>query len=94
MTIRKDADPRPESYHINEDSIRLLEREKTNKLSDESKIRLWKPFIVPSLDVLCEQNRKSGRSLGIVRPDTGSLQFEVKPVEETGVEDRQVAEMV
>jgi hypothetical protein len=94
MTITKDTDPRPESYHVNEDSIRLLEREKTRKLSDESKVRLWKPFIAPSLEALNADNKSSGRSLGIIRPDPGSLEFEVKPINETSAEDKEVMEMV
>ena len=39
-------------------------------------MRLWLPFIAPSLADLHAQNRSDAkRSLGIVRPDAGSLKF-------------------
>ena len=47
MTLTKASDPRPESYRVNEDPIHLIE--KGSKLSDEAKVRLWTPFIAPSI---------------------------------------------
>jgi len=47
MTITKASDPRPESYHVDEYSIHRIESGK--KLSKEAKVRLWTPFIAPSL---------------------------------------------
>ena len=41
------SDPRPESYRVDENSIKLIE--KGNTLTDEAKVRLWQPFIAPSL---------------------------------------------
>ena len=46
MTATKASDPRPESYRIDETSIRLVERD---QLTEEAKVRLWQPFIAPSL---------------------------------------------
>lgn len=58
------SDPRPESYRVDEGSIQLIER--GNTLTPEAKVRLWQPFIAPSLKALHEENRKTNRSLGIV----------------------------
>jgi len=92
MTATKASDPRPESFRVDEGSIRLLERGK--KLSDAAKVRLWQPFIAPSLTQLHAENRESNRSLGIIRPDAGSLKFLVKPAKDADAEDRQIADQV
>jgi hypothetical protein len=62
MIATKASDPRPESYRVDEASIRLLER---SSLTDEAKVRLWTPFIAPLLKELLEDNRATNRSLGI-----------------------------
>jgi hypothetical protein len=67
------SDPRPESFRVDHDSIRVIER--GGKLSDESKVKLWQPHIAPSLEALQHENRSTGRSLGIIEPDAGSLEF-------------------
>lgn len=92
MTATKASDIRPESFRVDEGSIRLIER--GNKLSDAAKVRLWQPFIAPSLTQLHAENRASKRSLGIVRPDPGSLKFLVKPAKDADAEDRQIADQV
>ncbi len=92
MTITKATDHRAESYRVDEDSIRLLE--KGDKLSDASKVRLWKPFIAPSLTALMQDNKATGRSLGIIKPDPGSLKFRIKPATQSDKEDQKVADMV
>jgi hypothetical protein len=43
---------------------------------------------------LHEDNRTTGRSLGIIRPDAGSLKFLAKPAKDADAEDRKVAEQV
>ena len=91
MTATKASDPRPESYRVDEPSIRLIER---STLTDEAKVQLWQPFIAPSLKQLHEENRASNRSLGIIRPDPGSLKFLIKPAGDAGAEDRDVAEQI
>lgn len=88
----KASDPRPESYRVDEASIQLIER--ANTLTDEARVRLWLPFIAPSLKALHEENRKTSRSLGIVRPDPGSLKFFCKPAKDADSEDRDVADAV
>jgi hypothetical protein len=79
MTATKASDPRPESYRVDEASIRLLERD---TLSDEAKVRLWQPFIAPSLKELYADNRATNRSLGIFKPDPDSIKFTVKPAKD------------
>jgi len=91
MTATKASEPRPESYLFDEASIRLIERD---TLSNEAKVRLWQPFIAPSLKQLHEDNRASNRSLGIIRPDPGSIKFLVKPAKDANAEDRDLAEQV
>jgi hypothetical protein len=81
----------PESYRVDETSIRLIERD---SLSNEAKVRIWQPFIAPSLKQLHEDNRASNRSLGIIRPDPGSLRFLIKPAKDANAEDRDLAEHV
>lgn len=92
MTITKASDPRPESYRVAEESIRLVEKGK--KLSDESKVRLWAPFIAPSIKSLLADNQKTHRSLGIVKPDTGSLKFKIRPASSSEDDDKHIADLV
>lgn len=46
MTATKASDPRPESYRVDEASIRLIER---STLTDGAKVRIWQPFIATSV---------------------------------------------
>lgn len=91
MTITKASDHRPESYRVDEGSIRLIEKD---KLTDESKVRLWRPFITPSIGVLIEENKAQGRSLGIIRPQPDNLKFIIKEAKESNAEDQEVADLV
>jgi hypothetical protein len=91
MTATKASDPRPESFRVDEAYIRLIER---INLTDAAKVKLWQPFIAPSLTRLHEDNRATNRSLGVIRPDAGSLKFLAKPSKDAAAEDRDVAEQV
>ena len=91
MTATKAGDPRPESYRVDEASIRLIER---STLTDGAKVRIWQPFIATSLKQLHEDNRTTNRSLGIIRPDPGSIKFLVRPAKDANAEDRDLAEQV
>jgi hypothetical protein len=71
-----------------------VDRLERSSLTDEAKVRLWTPFIAPSLKELHEENRTTNRSLGIIRPDAGSLKFFSKPAKDADAEDRDVAEQV
>lgn len=79
LLTKASNDARPESYRVDHDSIKVIER--GSSLDDESKVRLWQPHIVASLSTLQEEHRNTGRSLGIVRPDPGSLKFSWKDAE-------------
>jgi hypothetical protein len=92
MTATKASDPRPESFRVDEGSIRLVESGK--KLADEAKVQLWQPFIAASLKQLHADNRATSRSLGIIRPDPGSIRFTVKPAKDADAVDLEVAEQV
>lgn len=92
MTITKASDPRPESYRVDEASIQVIEQGK--HLSDEAKIKLWQPFIAPSLKQLYADNRATNRSLGIIKPDSGSIKFTIKPAKDADAADIEVAEQV
>ena len=92
MTITKASDPRPESYRVAEESIRVLD--KGDKLSDESKVRLWTPFIAPSIKSLLAENEDTHRSLGIVRPDYGSVKFKIRPADSGEESDKHIADLV
>ena len=92
MTATKASDPRPESYRVDEASIQIVESGK--QLTDEAKIQLWQPFIAPSLRELYADNRATSRSLGIIKPDPGSITFTVKPAKDAGAADLEVAEQV
>jgi hypothetical protein len=92
MTATKASDPRPESYRVDEGSIRILER--GSALSPKAKVQLWQPFIAPSLTALHQENRTTQRSLGIIRPDPGSLKFLVRAAKDADAEDRQIADQV
>jgi hypothetical protein len=79
-------DYRPESRHVIEDSIRIISNGKD--ISDEAKVRLWKPFVVPTLKELHEQNKTTKRSFGIIKPDDGSVKFFVKATKDVAGDDR------
>ncbi|MBZ0250896.1 MAG: hypothetical protein K8F93_14675 [Burkholderiales bacterium] len=70
-------DHRPESFHVDEDSIRIVSR--SAELSAESKTALWLPHVAASLGALRQANADSRVSLGIVKPDAGSVRFSWVP---------------
>lgn len=89
---RAPGDGRPESRHVDEDSIRIVEPGKN--LSDAAKVQLWKPFIAPSLKELHAQNKATQRSFGIIRPDPGSLKFFHETEDKTEAADRAINQAV
>ncbi len=93
MTITKaPGDPRPESYRVDEGSIQIVQNGK--QLKPEDKVRLWANHIAPSLHDLWDQNKTEHRSLGIIKPDPGSLRFKIQEASKSDQEDQQVASMV
>jgi hypothetical protein len=84
LTTKASNDTRPESYRIDHDSIKVIERD---KLTDEARVRLWQPHITTSLAALQDEHRSASRSLGIIRPDPGSLKFLWKDAEQEDQDD-------
>jgi hypothetical protein len=82
------GDPRPESRHVDEASIRIISR--GTKVTARDKAKLWQPFVVPTLKELHEQQKSTRRSFGIIKPDDGSLKFFVEREEEASEEDRAI----
>lgn len=82
-------DQRPESRKVVEDSIRKVP---SAKLSARNKVKLWLPFIVPSLKQLQAEQKTSHRSLGIIRPDPGSIRLAIKRAGQSGSEDDAIAQ--
>jgi hypothetical protein len=82
-------DHRPESFHVNEDSIKIIRRGRDMKA--DSKPRLWLPHVAESLDSLRASNRERNVSLGIVRPDEGSVRFSWESLAKQGDEDRAIS---
>lgn len=84
---RATEDPRPESYRIKEDTLRVLMRAKS--VSPDQRVRLWKPCVSTSFAELEEQQRTIQRSLGIIRPDDGSVRFKYEQIERASEEARE-----
>lgn len=80
-------DPRPESYRVKEDSITIVKRGKQAK--PEERAKLWVSSVVPSLTALHEAQKTTGKSLGIVRPDGGSVRFKYQPIAKADREERE-----
>ena len=83
---RPHDDHRPESRHVDEDSIRILGAGK--KLAASAKVQLWRAHVAPSLKALHEENKATKRSFGIIRPDAGSLKFFVEKEDQADAADR------
>lgn len=82
-------DVRPESYNIEETSIRVVDKAKS--LSDLAKIKLWQNHIISSLTTLQDAQKQTKQSLGIVKPDFGSVKFSAIPIADSNEEDRELA---
>jgi len=78
-------DGRPESYRVDHDSIKVVER--ATNLTDANKVRLWQPHILSSLTALEDEHRANGRSLGIIQPDPASLKFFWRDAEQEDQDD-------
>lgn len=83
---RPNGDPRPESRHVVEESIRIVQKGK--QLPPEQKIALWRNHVVTSLTALMAEQKVTKRSFGIVRPDPGSVKFFAQPLDNAGAEER------
>ena len=81
------SDPRPESFRVDHDSIRVIEC--GSNLSDESKVKLWQAHIAASLTALQQENKATEPSLGIIKPDAGTLKFFHRPPKPDEQQDAQ-----
>lgn len=91
MFVWEPADDfRPESRKVVEDSIHIVARGK--QLKPKDKVKIWRDFIAPSLRELREENRLTKRSLGIIKPDPGSVEFVVKKSKDVSSEDKKIAD--
>ncbi len=89
---RASEDPRPESFRVKEGTIRIVLPHA--KVSSDDRVRLWKPSIAASLSGLEDQQRESKRSLGIIRPDEGSVRFKREPLDKASEDDQDTARSV
>ena len=89
---RASDDPRPESFRIKEDTLRILTR--GDKVTPVERVRLWKPCIAKSLAALEDEQREMQRSLGIIRPDDGSVHFKFELLERASADDQDTARSV
>lgn len=69
-------DSRPESRHVNEDTIRIVQR--GAQMTEDQRVQLWAPHVSPSMAALKEENLATERSLGIIKPDLGSVRFRAR----------------
>lgn len=83
-------DFRPESYKVDPESIKIIR--KGDSIPSEQKVKLWLPFVADSLTNLKEQNQTTERSLGIIKPDTGSVKFSWKVAKQESSDDQSLAD--
>jgi hypothetical protein len=89
---RAEEDPRPESFRVKEDTISIVMR--GDRLQPDDKVRVWKPSVIESLQALKEAQKTTHRSLGIVKPDPGSIRFKYEPIDSAGDDDQETARSV
>lgn len=90
MGERPRGDGRPESFHVDEGSIRIVRKGKS--LSPEAKVRLWLKAVSKSLEDLRNSNLLTGTSLGIIRPDAGSVRFSWRPAVDSDADEKAIGD--
>lgn len=85
---RPHDDWRPESRHVSEESIRIVQS--ASQTNDEQRVRLWLPHVADSLVALKEENVATQKSLGVIRPDDGSVRFKVRQLKAGSADDEQI----
>lgn len=88
---RPKDDHRPESFHVDEGSIKIIRRGKDTDAA--TKPAVWLPHVSPTLDALKNANDDPERrtSLGIVKPDPESIRFSWKPASAAEADDRDIS---
>lgn len=88
-SIFKDGqDWRRESYKVEPESIRIVQT--GARMPDQQKVTLWSRFVVDSLVALRQENVDTHRSLGIVKPDEGSVRFRATPADKHDTESADI----
>lgn len=86
--FKAEDDWRRESYKVDPDSIRIIQS--GSRLSADEKVTLWSRFVVESLVALRQENVETKRSLGIVKPDVGSVKFWAKAADKNDSESNEI----
>jgi hypothetical protein len=71
-------DRRPETRYVDARSVRVVRR--AEAMTHEQRMRLWADHPCPSMAELQQANLTHGTSLGVIRPDEGSLRLQVRPL--------------
>ena len=82
-------DYRPESFHVDEDSIRVLRS--AAQTDPRTRASIWLNAVSPSLEALKLANEQNRTSLGIVKPDPESVRFSWKEASGSEEQDREIA---
>ncbi len=82
-------DHRPESFHVDEGSIKVVRR--ASETSSATRANVWLPYVTPSLEDLRAANERDRVSLGIVKPDDGSVKFSWRLAATQGEGDRAIS---
>jgi hypothetical protein len=82
-------DQRPESFHVDEDSIRILRP--ASETDHRTRAQIWLPAVSETLDALKQANDERRVSLGIVKPDSDSVRFLWKPATRASQQDREIS---
>jgi hypothetical protein len=87
---KAEGDPRPESYKLEPESVRIVQR--GDRLKPDQKLAIWQPQAAATLDALREANRAERVSLGIVLPEPDSIRFLVRKSDKDSEEDRELTQ--
>jgi hypothetical protein len=87
-----DKDHRPESHKVFPETINIVHRAKN--VSEIEKVRLWKPFISESITSLKQENKETGKTLGIIKPDPKSITFHSIPLKNDDAHEQRITKEV
>jgi hypothetical protein len=84
---RPHKDHRPESRHVNEDTLEIVQHR--DQWTAEERVAMWAPHVSASLIELRAQNLSDQRTLGVVKPDPGSVRLKFTRLSATEAKARQ-----
>lgn len=82
-------DLRPESNKVVEDSIHIVSPQP--KTTPKFRTQLWARFVSSSFETLKNEQQATGKSLGIIAPDAGSVRFRWRKTKDTDDSERELA---